>query len=171
LPKYKCIQKTVSTGRLEQLVKGFEVVDRRGHSVEELQSLLAMLYWSGFKISEIIGGLGHKAVSEWEGVHYTRAWPPILKEQMWKDADAQALFIRAPVRKRWAKDRLIQIPLGLDFVDLIVKQWERTHEQSPVWRISNVTWWRVLQAVPKTVDHNGLVEGRRTETALMVPSL
>lgn len=151
------IQKTISKEKLEQLLKSFEDFDRHGHSVEELQSLLAMLYWSGFRISEIIGRLPHKTVSEWKGTHYTPAWPPILKEQMWRDADTQALFVRLPARKQWRKDRLIQIPLGLEFVDMIVKQWEKTAEQSPVWKISSITWWRILQALLKPLDPSGLV--------------
>ena len=59
MPKYKHgkIQKTITKEILSQLLKRFEVVDRHGYSLELLQSLLAILYWSGFRISKIIGAL------------------------------------------------------------------------------------------------------------------
>jgi hypothetical protein len=170
MPKYKHgkVQKTITREVLGQLMKRFEVVDRHGYSLEFLQSLLAMLYWSGFRISEVIGGLPHKVKHKGGIVAYTKAWPPLMKEQMWLDQPdvvTRLLYVRSAARKHGHREGPIQIPLTLDFVDLIVKQWWQTPERAPIWQIANVTWWRILKSVDPLLYSHFFILNRLTKQA------
>jgi hypothetical protein len=167
MPKYKHgkILKTIDKGILGKLLERFEVVDRHGYSLLFLQSLLAMLYYSGFRISEVIGGLPHRVVSKKKGVYYLPGWPPILKDQMWVEGDPRILYVRSAARKHGHREGPIQIPLALEFVDLIIKQWEATPERAPVWQIPNVTWWRILKTVDPLLYSHFFILNRLTKQA------
>jgi hypothetical protein len=169
MPAYKHgkILKTIDRTIFGKLEERFKEIDRHGYSLEFLQALLALLYWSGFRISEIIGGAPHKVHHKAHKVHhedgsvtytkpspvsYTKPWPALTKEQIWKDE--HFLYVYSGARKHGHRDAPIQIPLELPYVNLIVKQWEATAQGQPVFQIPPVTWWRMLKAVdPKLYNH------------------
>jgi hypothetical protein len=154
MPAYKHgkITRTIDRTIFAKLEERFKEIDRHGYSLEFLQALLAILYWSGFRISEIIGGAPHKVHRKDGSVSYTKPWAALTKEQIWKDE--HFLYVYSGARKHGHRDAPIQIPLELPYVDLIVKQWEATGQGQPVFRIPPVTWWRMLKAVdPKLYNH------------------
>lgn len=154
MPAYKHgkISRTIDRDTFAKLEKRFEEIDRHGYSLEFLQALLAALNYSGFRISEWIGASPHKVHRKDGSVTYTKPWPPLLKEQIWKDL--QFLYVYSKARKHGHRDAPIQIPLEMPFLDLVIRQWEATSPGQPLFHIPPVTWWRMLKAVdPKLYNH------------------
>ena len=167
MPKYKFgkIERTIDLNTLAKLMDRVKVVDRRGYPVEFIQALIALYYWTGLRVSEVIGGLPHKYTREPKDkpayVCYTVRFPPLVKEQMWIDEEklnvehyVPMLHIRQVARKHGHREAPLQIPLSLPYVNLIVERWKATEPGKPIFPISSPTWWRIIKRIdPKLYTH------------------
>ena len=152
--KYGKLQQVISLEIFGKLLDRVEKVDRCGYPIDFVKALLVALYWSGFRISEWIGGSPHKTIRKDGSVHYTQAFPALAREQMWIDEINKILFVRQVARKHGHRNAPIQIPLDLPYVNFLVDRWRQTVASKPVFPISNVTWWRILKRIdPKLYSH------------------
>jgi hypothetical protein len=168
VPAYKHgkIERTINRETFRKLQARVDEVDRRGYPADFIKAIIALLYWSGFRISEIIGGLPHKVIRKDGRITYTKAVPPLVKEQMWCDPEEllpssssssppiRNLYVRQVARKHGHRLAPISIPLDLDFVDIIVKYWQAAEPGKPIFPIANVTLWRIFKTIdPKLYAH------------------
>jgi len=108
-----------------------------------IKSFLAILYWTGLRKTEVIGGKSHRYVlppcedHEEQIVKYTDEVTGILKEDITISIeDSEVLKIYAIARKHGKREAPLEFWTGLPFIDLILKQWERAPEGGRVWAIS-----------------------------------
>lgn len=163
MPRYKLgkIERTIDLEILTKLMERVAVIDRAGYPVQFIQALIALYYWTGLRVSEVIGGLPHKYTRRPKDkpayVCYTAKFPPLLKEQMWIDEGSVAvpmLYVRQVARKHGHRDAPLGIPLSLPYVNLIVERWRATEAGKAVFPISSPTWWRIIKRVdPKLYTH------------------
>lgn len=164
MPKYKYgkIERTINLDTLGKLMKRVEVIDRRGYGVEFYQALIALFYWSGFRESEILGGLPHKLTTK-KGVKLTEGFPPLLKEQMW--VDNEFLYVKQVARKHGHREGPIAIPLDLPYVCLIVEQWKKAITGQAVFPISHMTAYRILKRLDPKLYWHFFILNRLTKQA------
>jgi len=95
------------------------------------KSFLAMLYWLGIRISEVLER---------------------VREDFW--IKKGTLYVRAPPKKKGLKRSPLEISVRLPYVNLIVEQVQRTPRRSRVWSFSYMTGWRfVKKANPDWYPH------------------
>lgn len=175
VPTYKHgkIDRTINRDTFRKMQERVDVVGRRGYPASFIKAIIALLYWSGFRISEIIGGLPHKVKRKDGRITYTKRFPPLFKEQLWVDKDKETgevdlhgnLYIRQVARKGGHRLAPIAIPLDLDFVDLIVQYWKAAEPGKPVFPIPNVTLWRIFKAIDPKLYAHFFVLNRMTKQA------
>lgn len=154
MPRYKYgkIEKTIGLDILDKLMERVKYVDRSGYSVEFIQALIALFYWTGFRRSEILGDKGHKWKLKDGTIKKSKPFPGLLKENMWMDD--RYLYVYQKARKHGKRDAPVVLPLNLPYVDLIVQQWKRTKPGQKIFPISYVTFWRILKRIdPKIYPH------------------
>lgn len=165
MPRYKHgkIEQTISKETFLKLQERLALVDHHGYPTEFLQALLALLYYSGFRISEIIGGLPHKVKRKDGSITYTKKFPPLFKEQVW--TDTEFLYVRQVARKGGHRYAPISIPLQLPYVGSILKYWQATAPGQPIFVIPNVTVWRIWKTVDAKLYSHFFVLNRLTKQA------
>jgi len=120
------------------------------------KSLLVLLYWSGFRKSEIVGGKPHKykvMVRDENGTKIrgklqtvqTNEVVGILREDVFYSGNS--LFVKAVSRKHGKRTQPQQYPITLPYVSLIKQQWERTPPRQKIWDISEWWAWKWLKMI------------------------
>ena len=154
MPRYRHgkIEKTIDLHILDELMRRVDNVDRCGYPSDFIRALIAILYWTGFRISEVIGGKPHKYRLKSGEVKYTEEFPGLLKENIW--VDDEFLYVYQRARKHGKREGPVAIPLVLPYVNLIVEQWRKTKPGHKVFPIAYVTFWRILKRIdPKIYPH------------------
>jgi len=139
-------------------------------------SLLAILFWTGLRISEIVGdrertykvcrfSLEERLAMRQKGIDWKKlpeeeryvlkkspARRGIRKEDI-EERDGR-LFIYAEALKQGRRVAPLELPLDLPYVDLIKKQWERTKPGEKVWNLSREYAWMIIKEIdPKLYPH------------------
>lgn len=154
LPRYKYgkIVRTISHETFGQLLERVNHINREGRSVLSIQSLLAVLYWSGFRWSEVCGDKGNKWPLKNGTIRVSKPFRGLYKENIW--IEGNSLLIRQEARKHGHREAPVVLDLDLPFVSLILEQWELTAPQSPVWPIPKTSGWRIFKRIdPKLYPH------------------
>ena len=85
------------------------------------RSFLAFLYWFGVRVSEAFERLKEDFI-----------------------IDGENLVVNCPAKKKGKRETL-KAPLNLPFIDLIVKQVQKTKDDRRVWNFGETTAWRIVK--------------------------
>lgn len=110
-----------------------------------IKSLLAILYWTGLRKTEVIGAKPHRYYTKRKGVQWTEEVQGITGKDIW--IKEGFLYVSAIARKHGKRKGPLAIPISQDYVDLIVKQWEKTDPKQKVWAISESYAWRLMKKI------------------------
>lgn len=116
-----------------------------------IQSFLAILYWTGLRKTEVHGAKPHRYVLPSCKRHSeplektTQAISGILKEDI--EIRGDTLFIRALARKHGDREAPLELWIEFPYVDLIIKQWQRTPAKERVWSFSEWDSWKIVKQV------------------------
>jgi len=139
-------------------------------------SLLAVYYWTGLRLSEVVGDRKRNyKVSRFskeeredmrrKGIDWTKEPEPhiirtsperpgIRKEDIEFDEERNLLGITALALKHGKRDAPLKLSLHLPFVDLIKQQWEHTKPGEKVWNLKREYAWEILKELdPKLYTH------------------
>jgi len=143
--------KAIALEVFSKMLKRVKKVAIRNYDLLTVQSFLAILYWSGLRKTEVHGAKSHRYVLPSCKRHkqpiqkFTEAIPGILKEDMWIKGDT--LYVQAVARKHGSREAPLELWVEFPYVDLIVKQWERTPEGERVWPISEWDSWDLMKKI------------------------
>ena len=150
--KFGKVEKALSLDVLKQLMERVEKVDRERYSVRFVQGVLAIGYWTGFRVSEVLGDSGRKWKVKSGEVRHSEPFPGLLKENVW--VDESYIYILQVSRKHGHRVDPVALPLTLPFVDLIVERWKEAKEGERVFPIDEVACWRIFKRLdPKLYWH------------------
>jgi len=178
--KYGKQKKRMSIEQLTSLMKKIKKQRTKNHylGVDPLRdsSLLAVYYWTGLRLSEVVGDRKRRyKVSrfskeeredmrrsgiKWEEQPdpYTIRISPerhgIRKEDIEFDEERNVLRITALALKHGKREAPLELSLDLPFADLILQQWERTKPGEKVWDLKREYAWEILKELnPKLYTH------------------
>jgi len=140
--KHGKLKKAIDLKVFKRMMEEAEQIKRGSYSILFIQSLLAILYWSGLRKSEIVGAISHKYETE-KGIRETLAVPGIRREDVWVKDDF--LCIKAVARKHGKREAPLMVPRSLAYVDLIERQWQEAKPKHRVWPVSEVQAWRLVK--------------------------
>ena len=132
-------------GHLEQ--RGFFYLKK--YDLLTVQSLLAAYYWLGVRKTELIGSGPKRYVlpsckRHTEHIDRTaQAIPGVLKENI--KVDSEWIYIEAAPRKKGSREAPLMIPLTFPFVDLIIRQWQKTEAKNRVWPVGEWDIWKIIK--------------------------
>ena len=159
--KHGKIDKAIDLGIFSRIIDNVDKVTTDHFDSLFIKSLLAILYWTGLRKTEVIGAKPHRYVLKPCNIHkireepevkFTEAITGILKEDIW--IKEGFLYVDAIARKRGKRKGPLAIPLSQDYVYLIVEQWEMTEPKQKVWAISESHAWRLMKRLaPKLYLH------------------
>lgn len=151
--KYGKQTKATDLGTFKRMLDKVDRIDLGKHDPLIVKSLLAILYWTGLRKTEVHGAKPHRYVcppckrhSE-PIIRYTKPIPGILKEDIWTKEDA--LYVNAIARKHGKREAPLELWLGFPFMDLIVEQWKQTKSGQRVWPISEWDSWNLMKQIDK----------------------
>jgi hypothetical protein len=143
------VVKGIDLAVFSKMLDKVDNIDTGKYSKLLVKSLLAILYWTGLRKTEVIGSNAHKYVlplckrhSE-PIVKTTEAIPGILKEDVKVDGDR--LLIYAKARKHGKREAPLELFLDLPYVNLIVQQWSQTLPKQRVWPIAEWDAWAIMK--------------------------
>lgn len=124
------------------------------HTRKTVQGLLALLYWTGLRVREV---LGRKAIkyNVKGGVKTGKAHSGLLKADMKITGGSLYVFcVDDKVFKHGKREAPLVLPLTLPYVDVIVELWKQTQPNRRVFPVSYITFWRICKRVdPKFTPH------------------
>ncbi len=152
--KYGKIDKPIDLPVFLKLQERVPNVDRSGHSVEFIQALLALFYWTGLRKTEVLGRKEIKYRVK-EGIEVGKPHPGLLKEDMRiKNSRLFVFSIGEKVLKHGKREAPLVLHLDLPYVNLIVEQWHKTKPKHRVFPIAGITFWRICKRLdPKFTLH------------------
>lgn len=138
--------KVLEEKRLQQRERGEFPFDFRVQVVS-VSGLLAMLYYTGLRITEIVGDKPHKYYLKDGTEKWTKPFHGIRNT----DLSIQLNFLKVDVRevrKRGKREEPIWIPLNKPGVDSIIEAWRNTKEMfKRVFPITKWLAWRLISTV------------------------
>jgi len=152
-------KRVIALGTFSEMLKKVKRLHKKGsyyfikYDVLTLQSLLAVLFWSGLRKTEVIGAKPHKYVLKpTKGPKHkelieklTAAIPGILKEDI--ELKGDTLFIRAVARKHGSREAPLELWVDFPFVELIIKQWKNTDKGERVWNLTEWDAWKIVKEI------------------------
>jgi len=152
--KFGKIKKPIDFDIFLKLQERVKNVDRSGYSVEFIQALMALLYWTGLRITEVLGRKEIKYKTK-DGIKIGPPHPGLVKEDMKIVGNALYVYcVGEKVLKHGKREAPLVLPLELPFVDLIVKQWRKTEPGKKIFPITKITFWRICKRIdPKFTPH------------------
>jgi hypothetical protein len=139
-------------------------------------SLLAVYYWSGLRLAEVVGDrkrnykvsrfskeeredMRRKGI-DWHDqpdpyiIRTSPERPGIRKEDIEFNKERNVLEITALALKHGKRDAPLELSLLLPFVDLIKEQWELTKPGEKIWDLKREYAWEILKELdPKLYTH------------------
>jgi hypothetical protein len=134
-------------------------------------SLLAIYYWTGLRLAEVVGDRPRKyKVSSFtieqredmkrKGLDWTKQpnayvtktspeRPGVRKEDIEFDKERKVLSIQALALKEGKRDDPLELYLDLPYADLIKQQWDRTNPGEKVWNLSREYAWEIIKELDK----------------------
>lgn len=137
------------------------------------KSLLGILWWSGLRISEIVGDRERSYMVS----RFTKDEQLALKLQdiNWRDLENPLIKKTSPIRpgickedmeiqdnillvvadplKHGEREAPLELPLNLPYVDLIVEQWDRTQSKQKVWDLRKEYAWAIMKELGTYPHH------------------
>lgn len=178
--KYGKQKKRMSIDQLTALMKRVkrQRIQNQYLGVDPLRdaSLLAVFYWTGLRLSEVVGDrprsykvsrfsreereeMKRRGV-DWKtqpNPYITRTSPErpgIRQEDIELDEEKNVLSITALALKHGERKAPLQLSLDLPYVDLIKQQWERTRSREKIWDLKREYAWEILKELdPKLYTH------------------
>lgn len=152
--KYGKISKPIDLDILFKLQDRVGKVDRSGYPTQLIQALIALLYWTGLRKTEVIGRKPIRYKTK-KGGKVGKAHPGLLKEDMRiEDNDLYIFSVDKKVLKHGKREAPLVLPLTLVYVDLIVARWRKTKPGHRVFPIGYITFWRICKRIdPKFTPH------------------
>lgn len=147
--RYGKQKKAISLDIFKRIMEKATKLETWKHDSLMIQSFLAVLYWTGLRKTEVHGARPHRYIlpsckrREEEIEKFTEPIRGILKEDIWIQGDT--LYIMAEPRKHGEREAPLELWLEFPYVDLIVKQWQRTELGQRVWRISEWDSWDLMK--------------------------
>jgi len=168
--KYGVIKRPIDLDLFTQLMSRVPLVDLQGYSVLFIQALHALFYWTGLRLTEVIGrkeirylvdheeckGKGCEGCKGQGKVYKVGApHPGILTEEMTlQDGFLLVSCIDDKVLKYGSREAPIWLHESLPFVDLIIQQWRSTRPGERVFPIGKMAFWRICKRMdPKFTTH------------------
>lgn len=146
------VTKAIDLDKFTKIINNVEAVDTGKFGKLFMKSLLAILYWTGLRKTEVIGAIPHRYKTKREGWKWTEHIKGLTREDM--RVEGNYLYVEAVARKHGKREGPLAVPLSLAYVDLIVEQWRHTAPKSKVWDISESYVWVLLKRVaPKLYLH------------------
>ncbi len=176
----KKIRFAFSLDTVDKMMKNIRIEPRmRGETpwvgVDPLRdrSLLAILWWTGLRISEIVGDRERTYLVS----RFTKDEQLALKLQdvNWRDLENPLIKKTSPVRpgihkedmevqgsilrivadplKHGEREAPLELPLSLPYVNLIVEQWERALPKSRVWNLRKEYAWAIMKELGTYPHH------------------
>jgi hypothetical protein len=157
-------------------------IDRAGYSADFIIALNAILFWSGFRVVEVVGrekaswlvkcklcqGKGCQAChGNGRLVKKGRPHPGLLKDDLWIETldGEEYLTVKSVgenVLKHGDRQGPVYMHLRQPFVDKIVQRWRETKPGHRVFPITVITAWRICKRMD-TIDTYMIAEGRYAE--------
>lgn len=178
--KYGKQKKRMSIEQLSNLMLKVKKSRRKNNylGVDPLRdaSLLAVFYWTGLRISEVVGDrprsyrvsrfsreqreeMKRRGV-DWKdqpNPYITRTSPErpgIRKEDVELDEERNVLLVSALALKHGKREAPLELSLDLPYVDLIKQQWERTRSREKIWDLRREYAWEILKEFdPRLYTH------------------
>lgn len=171
--KYGVIKNPINLEVWLKFLGRLEVVDRHGYSVEFLEAVHAVFYWTGFRKSEVLGRktIRYKVMhKECKGKGCERcmggkvwklgpAHPGLLKEdvQLRLQDDGRYLLVYSvgdKVLKHGSREEPVWLHESLPKCDRIFDVWEKTKPEHKLFPIRYITFWRICKSMdPKFTMH------------------
>lgn len=115
--------------------------------VVSISGLLSLLYWTGLRITEIVGDVPHKYMTQYEGEKWTKELHGIRK----KDLILLKTLLKVDVkeiRKHGIRKEPLFIPLSKMGVEDIVSAWRDTkNPEDRVFPVSKWLAWKLISDV------------------------
>ena len=151
--KYK-IDKPIDLDIFQKLIERVENVDCSGYPTKLIQALLALLYWTGLRLAEVVGrkAIRYKTKS---GEKIGKPHPGLVKEDFRIVGNALYVYcVGDKVLKHGKRKAPLVLRLELPYVDLIVEQWKNTPPGKRVFPIPKITFWKICKRIdPKFTPH------------------
>jgi len=159
--KFGVLKKPIDFPIFEKLMARVERVDRCGYKPDFLIAAHALFYWTGLRLTEVIGRKSIKwkvRCKACKGIgcpkcrqngYVFRIGPPhpgILKEDIKLEEGFILVYsIDENVLKHGNRVAPIFIPTQLPYVDVIIKQWQKTKPKHRVFPINKMSFWRICK--------------------------
>lgn len=175
--KYGKQKKKMSVDELSKLMLKVKKERKKNHflGIDVLRdsSLLAMYYWSGLRLVEVVGDRPRTyKVSRFtkeereqlkrEGKDWKKEPNPFIirtsperlgirKEDIEFDEERNVLLVTAEVLKHGERKAPLELGLDLPYVDLIKQQWQRTSPHEKVWNLKREYAWLIIKELDQKI--------------------
>lgn len=152
--KHGKIKKPIDLEIFIKLQERVAKVDRAGFSIQFIQALLALFYWTGIRRSEVLGR-GQIKYRVKSGLRIGKKHPGLLKEDFRLVRDKLFVYsVDDKVLKHGKRTSPLPLSLKLPYVPDIVELWIQAKLGKRVFPINSMAFWRICKRLdPKFTIH------------------